>query len=246
MRPTIAALKARLSVAESPYLRALHDGSMSREDFVETQIQFLFAVVFFSRPMSVLAGRLPRPELRLPLLGNVRDEHGSGDLRFSHERTFLELLGRLGVGVEDVERRALWPEVRTFNTTLAGLCTLDDTLTALAALGMIEDLFSGISASIGEGLIARGWLQRSEIVHYATHETLDVDHAEGFYQQLDAPWASHARHRYQIEQGLELGAYVFLRMYEDLWRARGRRWLRDVRGPHSLADGWYLEPGLPT
>ena len=54
-------------------LAALADGSFSREDFVETQVQFLFAVVFFSRPMAVLAGRLPRPEQRLSLLENVHD-----------------------------------------------------------------------------------------------------------------------------------------------------------------------------
>jgi hypothetical protein len=34
----------------------LADGSFDREDFVETQIQFFFAVVFFSRPMMALAG----------------------------------------------------------------------------------------------------------------------------------------------------------------------------------------------
>jgi hypothetical protein len=241
LRRTIERLKQRLSVQANSYLTSLAGGDMSRDDFVETQIQFLFAVAFFSRPMAVLAGRLPRPEMRLSLLRNVSDEHGSGDLRFSHERTFLLLLSRFGVTLEDVERRALWPEVRAFNTTLAGLCTLDDTMTALAALGMIEDLFSEISAAIGSGIIARGWLPREEVVHYATHETLDVTHADGFYRALDGPYSEHPRHAYQIEQGLELGAYVFLRMYADLHAARGRRWMRTVRGPHSLADGWYLD-----
>ena len=76
----LAQLKQRLNAIENPYLRALRDGSLSREDFIETQVQFLFAVVFFSRPMAVLAGRLPRPEMRLALLENVHDEHGAGNL----------------------------------------------------------------------------------------------------------------------------------------------------------------------
>ena len=53
-------------------------------------------------------------------------------------------------------------------------------------------------------------------------------------------WDAHARSRYQIEQGLELGAYVFLRMYRDLYVARGRRLVREIDGPHSLADGWFV------
>ena len=244
MRATIKALKARCAPLSNPYFEALREGSFEREDFVETQIQFLFAVVFFSRPMMALAGRMPRPEMRLELLHNAHEEHGEGNLSLSHERTFLMLLERLGVVPEAIERRALWPQVRAFNTALAGVCVLDDVLTAMATLGIIEDLFAGISAELGRAIVARGWLSGAELVHYATHELLDVEHAEGFYRQLDGPWAAHPRHAYQIEQGLELGAMIFLRMYEDLHRHRGRRWERPVGGPHSLADGWFLEPGF--
>lgn len=241
MRETIAAIKARHTPLDNPYLVALRDGTMSREDFVETQIQFLFAVVFFSRPMAALAGRVPRPQMRVVLIENLRDEHGAGHLTVCHENTFLELLERLGVTRPEIDARALWPEVRAFNTVLAGLCTLDDALTGLAALGMIEDLFAGISQSIGQSILQRKFLPKSHIVHYSTHEKLDVEHAEGFYSGLYELFDQHARHRYEIEQGLELGAYVFMRLYQDLFRSRARRWTRKVRGPHSLADGWYVE-----
>lgn len=245
MKQYIAELKQRLRPLDSPYLVALRDGTLGREDFLETQIQFLFAVVFFSRPMAVLAGRMPRPEMRLALLENVEDEHGSGDLRLCHESTFLLFLSRLGAALPEIERRALWPEVRAFNTTLAGLCMLDDVPTALAALGIIEDLFAGISTDIGRSVLARGFLDASQIVHYKTHEVLDVEHAEGFYRSLYQPYAAHPRSRYQVQQGLELGAYAFLRLYDGLYQARARRWSREVLGPHSLADGWYVEPELP-
>jgi pyrroloquinoline-quinone synthase len=244
MKSYIQALKERLQARGNPYLVGLQDGSLTREQFVETQTQFFFAVVFFSRPMAALAGRVPRAELRLPLLQNVSDEHGGGRLKLSHERTFFELLSRLGVTAPEIEQRALWPEVRAFNTALAGLCVLDDTFTALAALGMIEDLFAGVSSQLGRGIVARGWLPVDQVVHYATHEKLDEDHAEGFYAGLYAPWEAHPRHRYQIQQGLELGGYALTRLYDDLWRSRDRRWVRDVSGPHSLADGWYLEPTM--
>ncbi|HEY5242043.1 MAG TPA: iron-containing redox enzyme family protein, partial [Polyangiaceae bacterium] len=147
MRSTIAAIKARVDpVGQSPYFRTLRDGSMTREQFVETQIQFFHAVIFFSRPMAALVGRIPRPQMRVALLENIGDEHGSGRLTVCHENTFLELLARLGVERAEVDRRALWPEVRAFNAALLGACAHDDVYTGLAALGIIEDLFSGISA----------------------------------------------------------------------------------------------------
>jgi pyrroloquinoline-quinone synthase len=237
----VRAVKARYSVDENPYLRALRERAFEREDFVETQVQFLFAVVFFGRPMAALAGRIARPEQRLSLLANIDDEHGHGNIRMSHERTFLALLSRLGVAPDAVERRPLWPEVRAFNTVLAGASAMDDVYTAVAAFGVIEDMFAGISARIGRAIVDNGWLAEGEVVHYAVHEKLDEQHAEGFYQLLRGPFAAHPRHAYQVRQGLELGAYVFTRMYEDLFRARARRGERVVRGPHSLADGWYLE-----
>ncbi len=242
MRSAIAAIKARVDpVGQSPYFRTLRDGSMTREQFVETQIQFFHAVIFFSRPMAALVGRIPRPQMRVALLENIGDEHGSGRLTVCHENTFLELLARLGVERAEVDRRALWPEVRAFNAALLGACAHDDVYTGLAALGIIEDLFSGISAEIGQSIAARGWLKRRDIVHYTTHETLDVAHAEGFYASLHEPYERHPRWRYQIDQGLELGAYVFLRLYDDLWRARERQWTREVLGPHSLSDGAWLD-----
>lgn len=240
MRQKIQAVKAAAAPLDNPYFVSLREGDMTREEFVETQIQFLFAVVFFARPMMVLAARLPRNEMRTGLLENISDEHGEGNLHVSHERTFLDLLRRLGVSQEEIAGRPLWPEVRAFNTTLTGLTMMDDPRTALAALGMIEDLFSSISAELGTSIIARGWLGEGEIVHYATHEELDQQHAEDFYEPLYAGYAEDPVARYQIDQGLELGAYIFLRMYRDLYEARGRRTARDIEGAHSVADGWRL------
>jgi len=237
----IAELKQRLDLPNQSYFKALEEGAFDKEDFIETQIQFLFAVVFFSRPMAVLAARLPRPEMRVNVIHNVVEEHGEGNLKLSHEKTFLTLLAGLGVGPEDIESRALWPEVRAFNTILTGLTNSDDVFTGVAVLGIIEDLFAGFSARLGRGILKNGWIAEEALVHYGTHEELDEEHADEFYQIIRPFWDKAPRHRYQIEQGLELGAYVFTQLYRGLYEARARRTRRTVTGPHSLAEGWFLE-----
>jgi hypothetical protein len=234
----VAALKARLRPLEGPYFTALRDGTMAREDFVETQVQFAHAVFFFSRPMMVLAARVSNPTVRLPLLANVGDEHGEGDLSMSHEATFTRFLERLGVEKDAPWQRPLWPEVRAFNTVLAGVCTLDDVPTAMATLGIIEDLFAGISSAIGQAVVARGFLSADALVHYKTHEELDELHAEGFYAPLRERFASDEAFRYQVQQGLELGATVFLGLYRGLYESRARRDRRQTRGPHSMVAGF--------
>jgi pyrroloquinoline quinone (PQQ) biosynthesis protein C len=233
-------LLERLDTNANPYLRAVREGTLRRADFVETQIQFLFAVVYFPRPMMVLASRLPRPEQRMCLLRNIDDEHGGDNPSMGHEQSFLQLLDALGVTRAAIDRRALWPEVRAFNAALGGLCSNDDPFTALAALAMIEDLYSSVSEELGRSIISRGWLPCDQLNHYAANEVQDVEHARSFYDVLEDLHLTSPRNAYQIEQGFEVGAYLLLRLFSDLYRCRERRWSRDVSGPHS-AEGWFLD-----
>lgn len=212
----VAQVKSGVDVEGNAYLRALHDGGMTREEFFRSQVQFRFAVVFFPRAMMALAARVSDGATRATLLENVRDELSPHEPTHSHEHTFSTLLQRLGGEGVDAEAG---PEVRAFNHALHAACALDDTTEALATLGMIEDLFSGISARIGRAIVQRGWLRADEVSHYPTHELVDVGHAEAFYRCV-------AR-RLPVERdaalrGLRSGAFIFLRLYEDLRRASTR------------------------
>jgi pyrroloquinoline-quinone synthase len=212
MRATIARVKERAAPLESPYLRGLRTGSMSREEFLASQGQFFFAVAYFKEPMRALAARVPEP-IAETLLANVRDEEGGGDASQSHESTFLDLLSRLGA---DTSRQGSpCPAVRAFNAALFGTCAAADPYLALAMLGMIEDLFAPISLDLGRAIVARGWLPQSRLVHYPAHALLDLAHAEGFYRHVEPAWPDR---RDAIVAGLELGAHVFLRLYEGLQR----------------------------
>lgn len=239
MKSLIDRILKETDAATNPYFVHLNDGTFEKKDFVETQIQFFNAVIFFNRPMSALAAKIPHPELRMEILRNVWEEHGEGDVEKFHSTTFLEFLTRMG-GVEtaeDLAKRALWPEVRIFNTTLAGACVLDDYLIGAGMMGMIERMFCEISNWIGLAVVKRGWLDRKDMVHYNLHKKLDIKHAQDFFNVLGPAWKTGAENRYYIEQGLWLGATLFYNLYDGLYRHRGRRLLRDTKAPHSRAEG---------
>lgn len=216
-----------------PYLKALADGSFEKKDFVETQIQFYYAVVFFSRPMAAVAAKIPDNRMRREVLRNVWEEHGEGETDDEHESTFLTFLERLdAITEQDVLRRKLWPEIRMFNTTLTGACVMDEYLVGVGVLGMIERMFADISAWIGAAIVEAGWLEREAIIHYSLHHELDVKHAADFFEVLRPAWEDSEENRYYIEQGLRLGAHAFYSLYEGLYRARERRWTRELTIPH--------------
>lgn len=209
-------------IFQNPYFQALQKGSLTLDQFRKTQEQFYFAVSFFPRPMAALVARIPNPKSRLDILHNLLEEHGEFHQEAFHETTFRKFLKRIGSEVDNFDQIVLWPEVRAFNSILTASCVLDELEVGISCMGIIEYSFSRISGMIGSGIIERGWLNKSDLAHYALHENIDTRHAEEFFVVVESLWNLPER-RYFIEQGLQLGAYAFDRLYADLYIASQKR-----------------------
>jgi pyrroloquinoline-quinone synthase len=217
----------RSGIDHNPYFTALEDGSMSLEQFRRTQEQFYIAVWFYPRPMAALVGRIPNPRSRLDILHNLVEEHGEFHLEAIHETTFRRFLRSIGSRVDDFDAHPRWPEVRAFNSVLTTACVLDELEVGVCCMGVIEQAFARISARIGQAVVARGFVPKDKLVHYALHASIDERHAEEFFAVIEPRWSDPVRRGF-AEQGLAMGAYVFDRFYRDLLIAdearRSGRW----------------------
>jgi pyrroloquinoline-quinone synthase len=221
----------------NPYFSNLHNGTFEKDDFIETQIQFYFAVVFFNRPMCALAAKIPEPHLRLSLLDNIWEEYGEGDLRKAHSSTFVEFLDRIGnISLQTIEKRELWPEIRIFNTCLIGACVLDDYKVSVAVMGMIERMFCEISSIIANAVVKRDWLMRENLVHYNHHSDIDMQHAADFFNIVADDYQKNQENRYSIDQGIYLGATLFYNLYKELYEKRDRRLNANCLESYQSAD----------
>jgi pyrroloquinoline-quinone synthase len=212
------AILKRINILHNPYLEALTDGSMTAECFRRTQEQFFFAVTFFPRPMAALVGRIPDPRQRLDILHNLVEEHGEFQEQCFHHTTFQQFLRTLGSQPEKLDSMSVWPVLRAFNSVLTASCVLDELEVGVGCMGIIEYAFAGISAVIGKAVVQRGWVTEERLVHYKLHAAIDERHAEEFFAVIEPLWGDERR-RYYIEQGLELGAYIFDRLYRDMYVA---------------------------
>lgn len=209
----IRQIRHRRPVQELSYIRDLHDGGLSLERFREGQLQFRHAVEQFSVAMQQLRDRVHDPAVVSMLEANLHDERGGGDPEQSHGSTFRRFLRGLGLEDDRIESAPEGPAVAAFNASVLDACREGSPTQALAMLGMIEDLFAEISDRIGRGVIARGWATPSTLVHYATHETLDVAHAAAFYVPLESRWSTE---RARIERGLDEGWTAMTELYDAL------------------------------
>jgi pyrroloquinoline-quinone synthase len=215
------AVLKRIDILNNPYLQALKDGSMSLERFRRTQEQFFFAVTFFPRPMAALVGRIPDPRSRLDILHNLVEEHGEFQEQAFHHTTFQQFLRTLGCHPETLDALSLWSALRAFNSVLTTACVLDELEVGVGCMGIIEYAFAGISAVIGKAVVDRGWVAEDRLVHYKLHAAIDERHAEEFFAVVEPSWDDERR-RYHIQQGLELGAYIFDRLYRDMYAGEPR------------------------
>jgi pyrroloquinoline-quinone synthase len=205
----------RIDILHNPYFRDLCGGVMALESFRRSQEQFFHAVTFFPRPMAALLARLPYPRQRLEILHNLVEEHGEFEESRFHPNTFLHFLDKIGSQPEVVASRPPAPALRAFNAVLLSACVLDEPEVGIGCLGIIEHAFASISALIGKAVVERSWLRADDLVHYTLHAQIDTRHAEGFFALVEPAWDDPARRGY-VEQGLELGAYCFDRLYRDL------------------------------
>jgi pyrroloquinoline-quinone synthase len=218
-----------VDILHNPYLETLKDGTMTADVFRRTQEQFFLAVTFFPRPMAALVGRIPDPRARLDILHNLVEEHGEFQEQRFHHNTFQDFLRSIGGRVEMLPQMAAWPCLRAFNSVLTSACVLDELEVGVGCMGIIEHAFAGISATIGSAVVQRGWVKRENLVHYALHAEIDSRHAEEFFAVIEPKWDDAAR-RYFIQQGLELGAYIFDRLYRDMMAAGQRPAFKETPG----------------
>jgi pyrroloquinoline-quinone synthase len=176
-------------------------------------VRFRFAVEGWSQALSAVLARVPWLEKRRALAANIADEHGEA-LERSHKASFERYLRALGATA--AELRAPCPiAVRAFHHATRNFCLVMPFEAGAAALGIIEQLYIGISRTIGRLLAERRWAAPDSQDHYALHEELDVEHARELLD-LAAPGWADPRSRREIALGLLLGAHHFWQLYLDL------------------------------
>ena len=215
MEKYISSLIEKTPMREQPYFQRLLNKTMNKNQFIETQIYILRAVEEFSRPMFLISSKLETYEERMVLLKNILDEHGNCVIEKTHGNTYKQYLIQLGAREKDFMLKKQHPSVVTFNKTLMSCAENESTMTSLAMMGIIESRYSTISTIIVQSILNNGWIDKEKLTHYSTHENLDIEHAQGFYNLISKGWQNSSS-KNEIKKGLLLGNSTIINLYNKL------------------------------
>ena len=207
-------LREIFNFEKHPYFVWAWDEKRKRQEFLESQIPFRFAVESFSQALAAVLAHIPHLESRLHLAENVAEEHGHNKIIDSHKFTFLQYLRALGAEPEQLFMNCPIG-VRAFTNSLQGYCMTNPYYSGAALLGIIEYQYIFISGMIGQNILSKDWVKPGAQRHYEFHEVLDVEHAKELFDIADVGW-THEITRNETALGLCLGAKYFWDLYCEL------------------------------
>jgi hypothetical protein len=199
-------------IENNPYFQKLKDVP-NKYSFIESQLSFVSAVDNWSKVLGQMLSKVPSCRERWPIIENLQDEHGNGDITRAHVNTFIMFLTSLGhTGtVELYEESTSYGFIKNFNDGLSQAVREEDWIFCVAMLGMIEYIYVTVSKNIYA--YSCNFIESDTITHYSLHETVDNQHAKDLFNLCDPFLETHTE---SITRGIKYGYCLFDTMYTAL------------------------------
>lgn len=195
LRPAIEKVLAH------PFMQSLSEASLSLLQLREFALQYNIYCGYFPRFLAAVAANVPDDETRLSLVQNLWEEHGEGNLEYSHRTLFHRFSAALGVTEEERQLAKPLPSTSQYVTTLFNICSNAHFLEGFGVLSVGGEYYTSEEYTlILSGLKKYDFLSPHDLEFWSVH--IDVD--EGHYSSMAStlmPWIHSEANRVLIQQG---------------------------------------------
>lgn len=192
----------------------------TRYEFFKTQRHFRYAVENFGSVLAGVLSKMPKlTEERMSVAENVAEEHGHNELSKTHKKTFIDFLESMNEKKESLVLEQTSMPALAFNESVRNFVLTHSYYEGAAMVGMIELLYVNMSALIAKKIHDDNWDEFREQKHYDVHAVLDIEHSRELFEVSESVWNESTENsliRQQIKEAATLGAYYFVKLYNDL------------------------------
>lgn len=164
-------------IIEHPFVNRIADGWLNEKQLKYFAKEYYVYCFEFPKILSACAANIPDDETRMPIIENLWEEHGEGDLSKSHRTLYVKFASALGLTIEELELSETLPTTRICVDNLLSLCQHGHFLESLGALGPGTEYFTNTEyAKIEAGLKKYDFLSAEDYNFWTVHISLDEHH----------------------------------------------------------------------
>ena len=161
---------APYNLLQHPFYQAWSKGELTREDLREYAAEYWHHVSAFPTYLSALHSRLPDGEMRREVLRNLAEEEGvDAATARPHSDLWMDFAAGMGASRDEVEGRAVQPEMTALVATFRELMQEETASSAMAALYAYESKVPAIATTKAEGLAAHYGTEGAAARYFTLH-----------------------------------------------------------------------------
>lgn len=188
-------------ILDHPFLERIANGQLSRNQLKFFTMQYGIYCSYFPRFLAAAAANVPDDRTRMPIMENLWEEHGEGEVERSHRVLFEQFAASLDIPAADLYAASPLPNTRACVENLLDLCEEGHFLESLGALGPGTEYFTTDEyLKILEGLRQYGDFTEQDLTFWIVHTALDEEH---YSEMIDAlrPWTRSSTEESMIRLG---------------------------------------------
>lgn len=200
-------------ILEHPFLLRIKSASLSNEQLKFFCAQYSIYCSYFPRFLAAAAANVPDDRTRMPIMENLWEEHGEGQISKSHRVLFENFASAFGLDASALSQVSPLPNTRACVENMLDLCEEGHFLESLGALGPGTEFFTRDEyLLILNGLRQYEQLTEDHLEFWEVHTELDEEHYNEMIDSL-RPWTKSSTE----ESMIRLGAIKALELEILFW-----------------------------
>jgi len=189
-------------ILEHPFLKRI---ALAQLTYTQLQLfvkEYAHYCAYFPRFLAAAAANIPDDATRLPIIKNLWEEHGEGQLATSHRVLFEQFAAAVGITTTKPTLSDALFSTQQCVQTLLNICKNKHFLVALGALGPGTEFFTAQEYQIiAKGLAQYECFNKKNLQFWTIHINADEMHYSEMLAAIE-PWlATNYVHQQYVKEG---------------------------------------------
>jgi pyrroloquinoline-quinone synthase len=165
-------------VLHHPFFERLNSAALSRQQVQKFALDYNFYCRSFPQLLGYAAAKIADDQIRMPIVENLWEEHGEGDITRSHRQLYTNFLRSLKLSDEQIETSVPSTATARYIQELFDICSTGDFLDVLALVGPGTEYFASREFEIIlSGLEKYPFAQDLDLEYWSIHIEVDDHHS---------------------------------------------------------------------